>query len=102
MNYLVNLIFASLASYGIAILLTKMDGPSDIFEHLRSKLGAYSYGADGRPDSPSGRFISCPYCVSLWFSVWFTLVFFPINIEEFVNVFPVIGLTFLILTLSEK
>lgn len=94
---MVSLIFAALACYGMSVLVTQMDGPMGIFSSLRSAMGAYTYGSDGRPDSSAGRFISCPYCVSVWLAAGFTAVFFTPTVHVFADVFAVIGLTYLLL-----
>ena len=40
-----------LACYRLARLITKEAGPFDVFHYLRSAVGVYDYGADGRPQS---------------------------------------------------
>jgi len=47
------------------------DGPCCVLRGLRTRMGTYDYGAeigpDGRPQAITtlGRFLNCPYCVSL-------------------------------------
>ena len=55
-----------LACYRLARLITKEAGPFDVFHYLRSAVGVYDYGADGRPQSTLGKLFDCPYCTGVW------------------------------------
>ena len=60
-----------LATIRITWALMSSEGPSGLLCWLRTRMGAYDYsdelGPDGRPQAITalGRFINCPYCVSL-------------------------------------
>jgi len=64
-------ILAALASIRLTWALMFDDGPGAVLLKVRDWMGAYDYGAeigpDGRPQAITtlGRFLNCPYCVSL-------------------------------------
>jgi len=64
----------ALAVFRLALLLTREDGPFDLFYKLRLQLGAYDYGEDGEPRTQAGKIFSCPYCVGVWLSALAVLV----------------------------
>ena len=52
------LIIAVLATWRIAHLIAKEDGPFDLIVRVRTLVGNGMFG----------RLMDCPYCLSLWFS----------------------------------
>lgn len=63
---MLKLLSNGLACYRLARLITKEAGPFDMFHYLRSAVGVYDYGDDGRPQSPLGKLFDCPYCTGVW------------------------------------
>lgn len=66
---IVRWLLAALACYRLAQLIAIDDGPGDVCLRLRSLLGAYRRGADGRPDTSLGRLAACPYCLGMWLAL---------------------------------
>jgi len=62
------------AVWRLALLVTHDDGPGDWLLIVRTWLGAYDYGADGRPRSQVGRVVSCIHCASVWLALPVALV----------------------------
>lgn len=64
------LIAAIFATYALANMIAKQEGPGGVFFKLRALCGAYDYGPQKGPGGEMvpatrlGRFIKCPYCVS--------------------------------------
>jgi hypothetical protein len=52
----IDFMIAALATWRVAALLVREDGPFDVFAHLRRLLGA----------GMAGRVLDCFYCTSLW------------------------------------
>lgn len=63
-----------LACYRLSRLITKEVGPFDIFHYLRSAVGVYDYGADGRPKTLTGKLFDCPYCTGVWVALILVLL----------------------------
>lgn len=63
---MLSLLSNGLACYRLTRLITREAGPFDVFHRLRSAVGAYDYGADGRPQSTLGKLFDCPYCAGVW------------------------------------
>lgn len=64
----------ALAVYRLAVMLTREDGPADVFVRLRTWAGCYDYserpGPNGlEPRTSLGKLMSCPYCVGVWLSM---------------------------------
>ena len=78
-----DLLIAVLAVWRLALLVAKDEGPLELFHRLRSIAGAYAYRKDGEPASALGRFVTCVWCLSVWFAVpwavWLTVGFGPAN-----------------------
>jgi hypothetical protein len=55
---------AALATWRVAHLIAREDGPSDVIVRLRARAG----------DSAAGRLMDCPYCLSLWIAMPFALL----------------------------
>jgi hypothetical protein len=70
---LLSLLSNGLACYRLARLITKEAGPFDVFHHLRSAVGVYDYGADGRSQSTLNKLFDCPYCTGVWVALLLTL-----------------------------
>lgn len=68
------LLINSLASYRLTRLITKESGPMDAFHWLRSWVGVYDVGADGRPITTTGKLFDCPYCTGIWVALFFTFL----------------------------
>lgn len=64
-----NLALLSLACYRLARLISRDEGPFNIFHQLRTISGAYDYGANGKAKTSLGRGISCPFCIGLWIAL---------------------------------
>lgn len=58
------LVIAVLATWRIAHLIAREDGPFDIIVTLRVKAGA----------GMIGRLMDCPYCLSLWIGIPFVFM----------------------------
>lgn len=69
-----NLLLNGLACYRLARLITKESGPFDVFHYLRSAVGVYDFGADGRPQSSLGKLFDCPYCTGVWVALILALL----------------------------
>lgn len=57
------LVVAMLATWRLCHLIAHEDGPLDLVLHLRERAGT----------GPWGRLMDCPYCLSLWFALPFTV-----------------------------
>lgn len=66
MTGLVNVLRVALFAYRIAFLVTKEEGPGQVFMHLRLWAGVYDLGADARPKTNLGRLFDCQFCTGLW------------------------------------
>ena len=55
-------LLAALATWRLAFLLAREDGPGRVFAHLRVKLGSGFFG----------QLFGCVKCISLWVSIPFT------------------------------
>lgn len=85
MGDIIRLLFAVFSVYCLSSLISSLEGPYigwpkseqqiGIFKAVRIKLGAYSYGVDGKPESNLGRGISCPLCVAAYISIFVILLF---------------------------
>ena len=62
------LICATLAVYRLSFMITREEGPFDVFERLRLVAQALPSSPDGRPNWIA-RGIACPLCVSFWLSL---------------------------------
>jgi hypothetical protein len=71
---MLTLLSNGLACYRLARLITQEAGPLDVFHHLRSAVGVYDYGADGRPQSTLGKLFACPYCTGVWVALILVLL----------------------------
>lgn len=74
-----SLLLAVLITFALALNISKLDGPGEVFDKLRISLGAYDLGPNGQPDSVMGRFIGCPYCTGTWLAIPVTLLLWPIT-----------------------
>lgn len=84
MSRWLRVLLAGLACYGIAGILSKLEGPhlfwpkdtqqTGIFEAIRVRLGIYNYGEDGKPESNLARLIACPLCVGVYVSALLTIL----------------------------
>jgi hypothetical protein len=65
-------ILAALAAFRLTWAMIVEDGPGDMWLNWRTRQGVYDYGeqtypnGDPKPDSKSGEWWACKYCVSLW------------------------------------
>jgi len=73
----IDFILACFAVFRVAELIAVDDGPSDRLLWLRAKLGAYDLDDDGRPATSIGRFIICPYCISIWLAALAAMAIAP-------------------------
>lgn len=81
----------ALACYGFTYTLVRLDGPFDVLLWLRTVLGAYDYGENGRPKRRIGSFVRCPYCVGVWVGLGISCLLFPLNLQFLVNWWAVVG-----------
>lgn len=69
-----NLIIFGLATWRVASLLVREDGPMYLFQYIR-KMAGIQHDGDGVPYMiPSNFFaqvLSCVWCASLWVGAWF-------------------------------
>ena len=82
MQYLreaIYLLIGSFACYRITQLIVMDDGPFDIIQKLRIRLGVYDYGENGSSTKALGRLFGCPYCIGVWVALILTLTLFPIG-----------------------
>lgn len=89
MNRAIRIFLAICATYRLASMLSKDEGPYlpfiykskqqlGIFEEIRFRLGVYDYGPDGKPNTNLARGISCPLCTGVYISgLLLALVFKP-------------------------
>lgn len=72
---IVALIVYSLATWRIASLLANEDGPFDILEHMRYRIGVrYDERSARYGKNELARAILCTWCASLWIAaVWVLL-----------------------------
>jgi hypothetical protein len=67
------LICATLAVYRLSFMITREEGPFDVFERLRLAAQTLPSSPDGRPNRLRphwiARGIACPLCVSFWLSL---------------------------------
>lgn len=75
----VRLILAVWAAYRLASLVSHDEGPylpflytdekqTGVFERVRTDLGVYDYGPDGKPITNLARGVSCPLCTGIYLS----------------------------------
>lgn len=77
---------ATLAVYRLAFMVTREDGPLDVFTTLRSAASRLPDKVEGNRRQPHwvARGISCPLCVSWWLSlVAAMIVIQAINVHSF-------------------
>lgn len=82
-DLLMQFVLLALAVYRVAMLLTRDDGPFDIFLRLRVWAGVYDLDEQGSIMSPLGKLFECPYCVGLYASLpaAFILLYVPFTLE---------------------
>ena len=98
---MIRLIRLALATFRLALLISKEEGPAMIFVKLRAKAGAYNVGPSGIPTTNLGRGVSCPYCVGVYAAVFFlVLEAIPFG-DRITDFFAVAGLQSLFQSLSE-
>lgn len=79
MNKILRLVLAVWATYRLASMLSKDEGPylpflykdaqqAGVFEKLRVRLGVYDIGPDGKSDTNLARGLSCPLCTGVYIS----------------------------------
>lgn len=60
-------VLAVLATFRVANMIAREEGPFDMFAHLRSKVGKKHWVARG---------LQCPLCISFWLS-WAAVLLLP-------------------------
>ena len=79
MTRAIRLVLAVFATYRLASMVSKDEGPyfpflykddqqTGLFEWLRIRLGVYDYGPQGTPTTNIGRGLSCPLCTGVYIS----------------------------------
>lgn len=73
------LILAVWATYRLASMVSSDEGPylglwkderqTGVFETLRTRLGVYDLGSDGKPETNLARGIACPLCSGVYLSL---------------------------------
>lgn len=87
------LVLAILASYRLARMISKEEGPHlplpmaeyqmGFFSWLRMIAGAYDYGPDKRPETNLGRGMDCPLCTGVYTSAFcLVLALFPSKLGD--------------------
>lgn len=66
MRQFVDILRIALFAYRLAFLVTKEEGPGQIFMHLRIGAGVYDLGPDAKPKTNIGRLFDCQFCTGLW------------------------------------
>lgn len=94
MNKVVRIFLAITATYRLASMLSKDEGPYlpflyrseqqiGVFEEIRFQLGVYDYGPDGKPATNLARGLSCPLCTGIYISALVsTLLYRPTKIGD--------------------
>ena len=59
-------LLGALATYRLVQMLGLDDGPWDVFQIIRERLGAYRLGEQLVPLSWWGYLVRCPYCLGLY------------------------------------
>jgi len=73
-------IVISLATWRMSHLLSREDGPFDIFDKIRLRFGAvWTENAGWVSDDPLGKLIICPLCISFWFAIILFFLYFLIS-----------------------
>jgi amino acid transporter len=91
----------SLCSYRLSRLITREDGPFEIFEYLRTSLGKKA-GSNKLLKTVADLF-HCPYCLGVWFSALFSMVLEPTGlIQYFTYVFGMAGLQAFLQSFDDK
>lgn len=61
------LLIAALATYRLSLLISKEEGPFDMFGRLRSALGVrFDEYSKPYPTNTLSAAVLCPYCLSAW------------------------------------
>lgn len=65
----------ALATWRISYMLVVEDGPYDILDKIRRKLGV-EYASDGTPYSENtwGNLFTCVWCISVWVGTLFFVI----------------------------
>lgn len=95
-----------IAVWRMSIMITREDGPGEIFKKLRYYLGAEDdFGlSEWEWMSAWGKLVSCPYCISVWVASIFVLIaaIFPAFAKALFIALAGSGVTVLIERLMEK
>jgi hypothetical protein len=67
---LIPFVLLVLACYRVARFIVTDDGPWRFMLRIRTRLGVYDLGENGRPRSMLGEMFSCPYCIGLWVALF--------------------------------
>ena len=59
-------VLAGLATQRLVELIGLDDGPGDVFETIRERLGAYRLGPQLIPITKLGYLLRCPYCLGVY------------------------------------
>lgn len=65
------LILAALAVYRLAYMVSREDGPADVFTRLRQRASRLPERVEGNRRQPHwiARGLSCPLCISWWLAL---------------------------------
>ena len=81
---MIEAILAAFAGWRLALLLVSEQGPWDVFERLRTRVGIPPQGQAGEiPSNPLAGVLSCVWCCSVWTAGGAYLV------AEFVILWPI-------------
>lgn len=66
-----SIILATLAVYRLAYMVSREDGPADVFTRLRTAAGRLPDRVEGNRRTPHwiARGLSCPLCISWWLAL---------------------------------
>lgn len=65
----VRLFLAICTCFRLAQLAAYDDGPMRLLLKVRTRLGCYVYGENGRPRTSLAQFLTCPFCLGVWLAI---------------------------------
>lgn len=97
-----NFLIYSLVCYRITQLISREDGPFDVFHKLRLLAGSYDYGSNGRIRTWYGRLIKCPYCLGFWVAIPLAISLNGVNWQTVLIWIAMAGMQSLLQGVSDK
>jgi len=92
----IRVLLYGLASFRYAMLLHNESGPWYVFDWLRHKAGIEIYEDEfGNETYIADRFwgelLACPYCLSGWFSIFFTISYYIEKVRPVGDALVIVG-----------